>query len=56
MIHLRPEGYPIKSGLNITLVAGGFVLILLVGDRKWRFRYRPRMSPHFLFHTEKRTA
>lgn len=49
---LRPEGCELRSGLNLTLTGNGFVLGLLVRDRKYRFRYRKDIKPRFLWSSE----
>jgi hypothetical protein len=49
---LRPEGELYRQGFNLTILHNGFVLGLLVRDRKYRFRYRKDIKPKFLWSKE----
>ena len=46
---LRPEGELYRQGFNLTILHNGFVLGLLVRNRKYRFRYRRDIKPRFLW-------
>ena len=49
---LRPEGGEYRQGFNLTILHNGFVLGLLVRDRKYRFRFRRGIKPKFLWSKE----
>jgi hypothetical protein len=59
-IWMRPEGAPVKRGLNLTIIGKdnpsgcyrGFVLILKTKKHKYRFRFRMGIKPMFLWSKE----
>jgi hypothetical protein len=59
-IWMRPEGAPVRRGINLTIIDGinplggrkGFIVILRTKKHKYRFRFRRGMKPYFLWSKE----